>query len=38
MSDVLVNPLSLDKYASIIGDKKINEIKGLADRLVGKSI
>jgi trehalose synthase len=38
MSDVLVNPLSLDKYAPIIGEKKISEIKRLADRLVGKSV
>jgi trehalose synthase len=38
MSDVLVNPLSLDKYAPIIGEQKISEIKRLADRLVGKTV
>ena len=38
MSDVLVEPFSLDKYAQIIGEEKIGEIKGLADRLAGKSV
>jgi trehalose synthase len=38
MSDVLVKPLSLDKYAPIIGEEKIGEIKRLADRLAGKSV
>ncbi len=38
MSDVFVEPLSLDKYAPIIGETKIGEIKGLADKLAGKSI
>jgi trehalose synthase len=38
MNDVLVEPLSLDKYAPIIGDQKINEIKDLANRLIGKSV
>jgi trehalose synthase len=38
MSDVLVNSLSLNKYAPIIGDQKISEIRNLADRLAGKSV
>jgi trehalose synthase len=38
MSNVLVEPLSLDKYAPIIGDQKINEIKDLANNLIGKSV
>jgi trehalose synthase len=38
MSDVFVEPLSLDKYAPIIGETKIGEIKGLADKLAGQSI
>jgi trehalose synthase len=38
MSDVLVSSLSLDKYAPIIGDQKISEIRSLADRLAGKSV
>jgi trehalose synthase len=38
MSDVLVNSLSLDKYAPIIGDQKIGEIRDLAGRLAGKSV
>jgi trehalose synthase len=38
MSDVLVDSLSLDKYAPIIGDQKISEIKDLAYRLAGKSV
>lgn len=38
MNDVLVSPLSLSKYVPIIGDQKIDEIKNLADRLVGKSV
>jgi trehalose synthase len=38
MSDVSVEPLSLDKYVQIIGEEKIDEIKELADRLAGKSV
>jgi trehalose synthase len=38
MSDVLVNPISLEKYASIVGDEKINEIRNLADRLLGRTL
>jgi trehalose synthase len=38
MSDVLVNSLSLNKYAPIIGDQKISEIRNLAARLAGKSV
>ena len=38
MSDVMVEPLSLDKYAHIIGEAKIGEIKRLAERLAGKSV
>jgi trehalose synthase len=38
MSDIVINPLSLDKYAPIIGEQKITEIKRLSDRLVGKSV
>ena len=38
MSDVLLEPLSLDNYASIVGEEKIGEIKGLAERLMGKSV
>jgi trehalose synthase len=38
MSDVIARSLSLDKYAPIIGDQKISEIRSLADRLTGKSV
>lgn len=38
MSDVLFEPLSLDKYASVIGEEKIGEIKKLAERIAGKSV
>jgi trehalose synthase len=38
VSDVLLEPLSLDKYAPIIGEEKIEEIKELAERLAGKSV
>jgi trehalose synthase len=38
MSDVLVSPLSLDKYTPIIGEQKISEIKNLAERLLGKTV
>jgi trehalose synthase len=38
MSDVLVSSLSLDKYAPIIGDEKISEIRNLAAMLAGKSV
>ncbi len=38
MSDVFVEPISLDSYAPIIGDQKISEIKALADRLGGRTV
>jgi len=38
MSVVLVNALSLDKYAPIVGEHKISEIRDLASRLTGKSV
>jgi trehalose synthase len=38
MSDVIASSLSLDKYAPIIGDQKISEIRSLAARLAGKSV
>ena len=38
MSDVLVNALSLDKYAPIVGEQKISEIRDLASKLAGKSV
>jgi trehalose synthase len=38
MSDVFVNALSLDKYATVVGDKKISEIRSLADKLAGKTV
>jgi trehalose synthase len=38
MSDVLVSALSLDKYAPIVGDQKISEIRDFAGRLTGKSV
>jgi len=38
MSNVLVNALSLDKYAPIVGDRKISEIIELAAKLAGKSV
>jgi trehalose synthase len=38
MSDVMFEPLSLDKYAPIIGEEKIVKIKELAGRLTGKSV
>ena len=38
VSDVLLEPLSLNKYAPIIGEEKVVEIKELAERLTGKSV
>jgi trehalose synthase len=38
MNDVLFEPLSLDKYAAVIGEEKIGKIKRLADRVAGKSV
>ena len=38
MSDVLLEPLSLDKYSPIVGEEKIGEIKRLAERVAGKSL
>jgi trehalose synthase len=38
MSDVIVSPLSLDKYTPIVGEHKISEIRDLAARIAGKSV
>jgi trehalose synthase len=38
MSSVSLGEISLDRYASIIGEKKIEEIRGLAENLKGKSV
>jgi trehalose synthase len=38
MSDVLVEPLPLERYAPIVGDQRISEIKDLASRVAGKSV
>jgi len=38
LSDVLLEPLSLEKYSPIVGEEKIREIKGLAEKLAGKSL
>ncbi len=38
MSDVLVNPLSLDNYAAIVGTEKVSEIRSLAEKVAGKSL
>jgi trehalose synthase len=38
MSNVSLGEISLNRYASIIGKKKIEEIRGLAENLKGKSV
>ena len=38
MSDVLLEPLSLNKYAPIIREEKVVDIRELAERLAGKSV
>jgi trehalose synthase len=38
MSTVTLHKLSLKDYAEIVGEKEINEIQSLAEKLVGKSV
>jgi len=38
MSTVTVRKLSLKDYAEIVGEKEINEIRSLAEKLAGKSV